>query len=151
MRENTLDEVSGDIASFLRTAYQGMVKSEKFRRRSGPMNPRVMVLRMLAADSGMTISSIGDKLNISRPNMTAIIGSLIKDGLVRRTPDKEDRRKVHVSITEKGRRFSDRLSSTVKEAIKERLASMDERELSGLHDAMKKVRELYPEGKNEEG
>ncbi len=150
MRDDTLDEASGDIALFLRTAYRSVLISDKFDRSVSPLNPKVMVLRMLSASNDMTISDIGEKLSISRPNMTAILGSLHKEGLVRRIPDKDDRRKIHISITEKGKRVAGKVTSIVKDIIKERLSSLDNRELTGLHDAMQKVKRLFPEVKNEE-
>jgi MarR family 2-MHQ and catechol resistance regulon transcriptional repressor len=48
---------------------------------------------------------LGDKLLSSKPNISAIISNLQRDGLVRRQREAEDRRSVRVHLTPKGGRL----------------------------------------------
>ena len=47
-----------------------------------------------------TVSRIADLLNISRPGVTLKVNELIKQGLVTKTPDPDDRRKNYLTINE---------------------------------------------------
>ena len=48
---------------------------------------------------------LGDKLLSSRPNMSAVIGNLERDGLVKRERDARDRRLQQVHLSAKGRKL----------------------------------------------
>ena len=47
-----------------------------------------------------TVSRIADLLNISRPGVTLKVNVLIKQGLVTKTPDPDDRRKNYLTVNE---------------------------------------------------
>ena len=47
-----------------------------------------------------TVSRIADLLNISRPGVTLKVNELIKQGLVTKTPDPNDRRKNYLTVNE---------------------------------------------------
>lgn len=51
-----------------------------------------------------TVSEIEDVLKISKSSLSLTIGKLVEDGYLRKESyeDKEDKRKVHIYITEKG-------------------------------------------------
>jgi DNA-binding MarR family transcriptional regulator len=52
--------------------------------------------------AGINVSKISDLLNVASPTITQHINSLETQGLVERAMDKEDRRVVRVSLTDKG-------------------------------------------------
>lgn len=67
-----------------------------------------------------TLTELSDASGMSRPNVTSSIKSLVKLGLVKRTDDPNDRRKVLVSLTDQGKQFcehilhaSDRVHSVI--------------------------------------
>ena len=47
-----------------------------------------------------TASQIADMLHISRPGVTSKINELIRQGLVKKTPDPDDKRKNYLSVDE---------------------------------------------------
>ena len=65
------------------------------------------VLRVLELSGGeMRPSELAEVTLRSTGGMTQIIDRLVADGLVGRTPDSVDRRKVVVALTPKGRRLT---------------------------------------------
>lgn len=54
-------------------------------------------------------STIADRMIVTRPTMTGILGSLERRGLIRRLPHPEDRRMVLIDITPEGRARVERL------------------------------------------
>lgn len=76
------------------------------------------------AEEQLSPSEIGDRLFVTRGNMTGLIESLVTDGLVRRVRRPNDRRAHDIALTERGR-------AIVEEYFPHHLAGLD-RLMSGL-------------------
>jgi DNA-binding MarR family transcriptional regulator len=100
------------------------------------------LLRHLAMEGPPHRSSPGrlaKREGLSSGAMTNRLDQLEKAGLVRRLPDQEDRRALHVELTDKGHKlWADSISA---QASKEaRLAAaLDDRELAQLNKLLRKV------------
>ncbi len=68
----------------------------------------LLALRRLGAPYTAQPSELAEQLGLSRGALSSRLGPLEDDGLVRRTTDPDDRRKVHVTLTAAGRRAFDR-------------------------------------------
>ncbi len=66
-------------------------------------------LRELWEEDGLTQGDLSARAGMTAPTTVVAIRRMVKDGLVVRTPDREDRRKVRIHLTEKGRKIRDRL------------------------------------------
>ena len=62
----------------------------------------LLALRRLGAPYTASPSDLADHLGLSRGALSARLGPLEDDGLVTRTVDKDDRRRVHVRLTAAG-------------------------------------------------
>jgi DNA-binding MarR family transcriptional regulator len=63
----------------------------------------VMVALWAAAEDGLTVGGIGDRLFLDSSTLTPLIKRLEAAGLVRRARCPEDERQVRVSLTERGK------------------------------------------------
>lgn len=100
------------------------------------------VLRQLAMEGPPYRSSPGQlaqRDGLSSGAMTNRLDQLEKAGLVKRLPDLEDRRALHVELTDKGHKlWADSISAQAnKEAAL--AAALDERELAQLNKLLRKV------------
>jgi DNA-binding MarR family transcriptional regulator len=95
-----------------------------------------LVLSMLADSRGaLTPGVIRDGLLVKGPTVTGLIDNLAAAGLVRRTQDPQDRRRVLVELTQKGLRLASRFRPAVHAAQRPWLECLDEpdrRRLIGL-------------------
>ena len=66
-------------------------------------------LRELWEEDGLTQSDLSARAGMTAPTTVVAIRRMVKDDLVIRKPDKKDRRKVRIHLTDKGRRFRDEL------------------------------------------
>jgi DNA-binding MarR family transcriptional regulator len=82
----------------------------------------LLALRRLGAPYTASPSDLADHLGLSRGALSARLGPLEEAGLVTRTLDRDDRRRVHVRLTAAGRRAFDRHA---------RLEGRDEADLLG--------------------
>ena len=63
------------------------------------------VLCVLMDTQGLTITDISRQLNISKQQMTNIIGKLVSAGYVSKEPDPVDRRRLVITISRKGKKL----------------------------------------------
>jgi DNA-binding MarR family transcriptional regulator len=59
-------------------------------------------LRFIQEHGAPTMSDIADYLKIAPPSATALMNPFVKEGLIERTEDPEDRRRVRLSLSKKG-------------------------------------------------
>lgn len=69
-----------------------------------------------------TINELANFLELSQPNMTYKVSSLVKKGYVRKVPSKLDKRKVYLEVTEKFYKYYNMKNEYVEEVLR-RLAT----------------------------
>jgi MarR family transcriptional regulator, multiple antibiotic resistance protein MarR len=75
-------------------------------RRKGPSDFSVLhfhILGVLLHSGTLSVSEIGKRLHVSKPNMTPLIERLVQEGMVIRNPEPKDRRVIKIALTKKGR------------------------------------------------
>lgn len=77
-------------------------------------------LLILLSDSSEAASALADKLTVSRPSVTGVVDGLVSRGLVQRTADPADRRRVSHSLTGEGHR----MLAAADDAVHDRLAGI---------------------------
>jgi len=65
-------------------------------------DPNIPRMEHLKNDRGFLASEIAESLGVSRPNITVLVNSLIKKGLVEQGSDPDDRRRKRLHLTAKG-------------------------------------------------
>lgn len=107
----------------------------------------ITVMKSIAihSDKGETIQigDISDSFGISRPAASQLVGRLERKGLLMRKWSKEDRRKVLVEMTDKGREVVMSLLDNLRLAVSEALKLMDEKSV----DSLLSVLEMYVDAK----
>lgn len=103
-----------------------------------PMRPQYWVLGCLMKGP-CTMSALGRRLQRSKPNMTAIVRRMLREGKVTAKRDAKDRRKVLIGITPKGRAFMKDLRKKFGPMVKGRLSVLTARELGSLDRSLKVV------------
>ena len=83
-----------------------MAMRERFKRSMGGTSfPRMIVLRCLFGRTDSSMKDLAQCLGVAPPSATAMIDTLVADGLVARGPDPHDRRGVRLRLTPKGRKL----------------------------------------------
>jgi len=98
------------------------------------------VLSALRRQGGPFLLAATELANAARLTsgaMTNRIDRLEQQGLVRRVPDRKDRRRVLVQLTAKGRKLVDRATSARFEAATAALASLDRKQRRQLADLLR--------------
>lgn len=80
---------------------------EAFSQMTEFLQGELYLLRFLVTNSDEEFgpSELSKRINISRPRITTTISALKKKKLVVTEPDKDDRRRLKIKATEKGKKF----------------------------------------------
>lgn len=98
------------IGYLLRDCYRSFAKAlEAQIKPHGILAGQWYFLRELWDEDGLTQGTLSSRVGMRAPTAVVAVRRMVKDGLVVRTPDKQDRRKVRIYLTAKGRNYRDEL------------------------------------------
>lgn len=98
---------SDPIRDLRRITSAFMAMQRKAFTAQGPSaDTRALILTELLPASGLSISDIAGRIGSDRPWVSQVVEQLRKEGLLERTQDEEDRRRVRVRLTPQGRRLA---------------------------------------------
>jgi DNA-binding MarR family transcriptional regulator len=89
------------------------------------------ILDLLAEEGALTMQQLARRMFKSVSTMTRVVAQLVRRGYVKRRPDPDDRRVVHVAITPQGKAIVAAVQRDLLESQKAILASIPEREWPG--------------------
>jgi DNA-binding MarR family transcriptional regulator len=101
------------------------------------------IITLLREAGTLHAAEIGERLQIARAQMTRLLDKLVDSGIVKRKVNKTDRRITDIILTTKGRAFLEDSDTKIKEAIKETLSCLDEKELQELSDSLNTLRNIF--------
>ncbi|MEW7292569.1 MarR family winged helix-turn-helix transcriptional regulator [Aquimarina sp. 2304DJ70-9] len=100
------------------------------------------VLRILQGQKGnpANLSTIQERMVSKMSNTTRLVDKLINKGYVKRITCKSNRRKVEISITEKGRNFLEKVSPIMTDFENRVTKNLSEDDLTHLNELLNKLR-----------
>jgi DNA-binding MarR family transcriptional regulator len=112
------------------------------KRTEGISSSQYNILRILrgARPTPIKITDIADRMIHRDPDVTRLVDRLVKQGLVRRERDTEDRRVVLVEITGAGLALLARLDGPVVDQTKSVMAGLNQQQLRTLDTLLNEVR-----------
>ena len=137
MDEKTLDQTAEHLLTLLFFHHKQLLKSHDVV--SGVQEAQFRILGLLIKEGTRSMSALGNRLFISRPYMTNLVDTLIKDGYVERNPDMKDRRVINITITERGIRQMENARYLYKERVKSIISNLDLQDLTTLCSSSEKV------------
>lgn len=99
------------------------------------------VLYELGRHSGIQSSKLVEELDLDPGYLSRLLKSFERQGLVKRSTSRSDRRVIHLTLTDKGRREFDRLDARSRVEIGQMLAGMSEPRQQQLVHSMAAIRE----------
>jgi DNA-binding MarR family transcriptional regulator len=108
-------------------------------------------LRQLWVEEGITQRELSRRVAMREPTTVTALNTMEKAGLVRRSPSKEDRRKVHIYLTPKARRLRDTLLRCVADVNALAAAGIEEKDIEILRRVLLRMSENLAEGENTNG
>jgi DNA-binding MarR family transcriptional regulator len=98
------------IGYLVRYAHRAFVKTLAVELgRFGILTGQWSVLRVLWQQEGLSQVELAERLRVEKASLTAMLDGMEKAGVIARTRNRDDRRKVNIRLTAKGRALKARL------------------------------------------
>jgi len=125
------------IGYLTRLAFRSFSRAlEKRTLPEGVSSGQWRFLRVLWNEEGLTQRELSRRVRMKEPTTVTALKSLQRSGFVDRRPSKEDRRKVHVHLTAKGRNLKKKLLPHVAEVNEIATRGVAPAELESLRRSM---------------
>ena len=100
----------------------------------------ILLLSIHEAD-GMALIELGKNMMVSRANMTTLIDRMIKENLVEKRKNADDKRSIKAHLTPKGRQLFDEIKDLHMEFSQRMTKALTEEERATLNSILKKLQE----------
>lgn len=94
------------------------------------------VLMVVLTEEAVSITEISHILKISKQQMTTVIDKLVKNGLVQKQADINDRRRFVITLTPAGKQIIDDQNEIVRKRFKDRIQHLSSTEKAKLGDSI---------------
>ena len=113
-------------------------KQNTFFKPFGISPQQFNILRILrGAGEAIKVQTIKERMLERAPNATRLMDKLYDKGLINRLPCPDDRRVVHIEITDKGLKLLSLIDKSFKEDLLENLSTKEAKQLSDLLDKIR--------------
>jgi DNA-binding MarR family transcriptional regulator len=136
----------GELAAQLRHGVGRLAR--RLRREGsapGASQPQLSALTTIERHSTMTMGALATHEQVQPPTMTAIVASLLAEGLVTRTPDPLDRRIAWLVVTPEGRKLLSRRRRNMDAFLVGRLRALPPEDVATLERAADIIADLTEE------
>jgi DNA-binding MarR family transcriptional regulator len=98
----------------------------------GLTGPQLTVIKILEDLGDLSLSSLSGRIKANNSTVTGIIDRMVREGLVERLRSEEDRRIVHIRLTDKGRELADRIEVEPMQIFRRALQSLPRTDVEHL-------------------
>ncbi len=140
----TLDNIIDDLFYVLPVIHKKLLKLDPSGLPVGLNLTRLQIgiLMVIREDGSLPISEIAARLQVSRPQMTLLIDSLARAGLVEKKPGRLDRRTIGVALTAEGQSGVALCEKYLKDSIKAKLGFLGASDQADLAASLAKLKEI---------
>ncbi len=114
---------------------------------SEKMRGAPMILHYIKThDGAVSPSEISRQMGTSTARITAVLGNLEKKGLIVRSMDESDRRKIRITLTEKGQQHVQKMEQDIVAAVQNLVEYLGEEDARSAIHLMERLQGWQPEG-----
>lgn len=118
------------------------MRSKQLARESGLTPPQFLILNAIDQLGAVAISQVAQDVNLTQATVTSIIDRLENKGLVRRLRSEKDKRVVHATLTEEGKRTLDAAPTLLQNQFLEKFNNLEDWEQTYIISALQRVASL---------
>jgi DNA-binding MarR family transcriptional regulator len=113
--------------------------TKEVARRADLTGPQLTVLKVLEGLGDLSLSELSERIRAQNSTVTGIIDRMEREGLVVRARSTEDRRVVHIQLTDKGARIAREIAVEPMEVFRSALESLSAGEMRDLLRILTKI------------
>jgi MarR family transcriptional regulator, organic hydroperoxide resistance regulator len=136
-------EIKPEVNAILEAAVYLYTESRRVTkevaRRAELTGPQLTVLKMLEGVGDLSLSELSERIRAQNSTVTGIIDRMEREGLVIRARSTEDRRVVHIRLTDKGAKIAREIAVPPMEIFRNALECLSATEMRDLLRILTKV------------
>lgn len=144
--EVLLSDISFVVHSLTRKAY---AKIDEYLKEFGLVRTHASILRLLKIQPVLSMSELGEKLQVTKQNITQLIDKLEKLGYVERSSAPTDRRVILIKLSDSGNTFVDTYLIKLHDYFSTIFSQLTLDDLVLFKSSIKVLKELLPKLKEE--
>jgi len=145
-RKDILEQAAIDLLSVpplvFRQIRRKLIRSTLAGLDAGITLHHVEIIRLLEKEGDLHVAEIGDKLQIARAQMTALVEKLVTLNLVERRTDAADRRITILTLSDYGRAVWREHRAGLIKAMREAMEHLSDEELQDLSQTLRRLQEM---------
>jgi len=139
MGSHTSDDTTR-VVTALRSLVQALrAGAGEAERKAGLSSAQLFVLSKLADGPAPSVNALARRVHAHQSSVSVVVDLLVRRGLVRRTPDPEDRRRRLIGLTAMGRARLRKAPRTVQSQLVAAIAALPRGTRRTLSDALDEV------------
>ena len=136
-RQEILKELFEDIAAMRRLLFA--MHGGKIHDNGKVTKAQCGVLFLLKQKEKLAVKEIAANFGMTSSAATQLTNGLFKDKLIARAHDPDDRRKVCIAMTAKGKKFLEKITKAHMESFARAFSALNDRELAQMMKLQKKM------------
>jgi DNA-binding MarR family transcriptional regulator len=105
----------------------------------GVTGPQRLVIRIVGRIPGISPGDLAGILHVHPSTLTGVLTRLVAHGLLARRGDSRDRRRMILTLTEKGREINRSTAGTVEAGVRRMISSMPEADLAASERVLRRL------------
>ena len=93
------------------------------------------------APKGLTMGELSSRLMVTNGNVTGLTDALVREGLVSRAPEPDDRRSLRIRLTSAGKQFFDAMTPVHERWIDRLMAGLTRAEMAHLLELLGRLKQ----------
>lgn len=143
-----LDECSRELLTAVPSVMRFIRQQMRLHRQAELTVPQFRTLIFLSHHDGITLSKLAEHLGLSTPAVSRMVETLVKRGLTLRKGGTDDRRRIQLSLTAKGKKVFETAHGATQIAVAQTLRTVPNKELPRISWALRVLSDLFaPENK----
>ncbi len=135
----TYDQVLVSLRQIIRAID---LHSKKLERESGITGPQLLVMQQIGTKAEMTSGVIAREVSLSQATVTSIIDRLERKELLKRVRSDTDKRKVIISLTEKGVQSLEGAPALMQESFVDAFNQLEDWEQSLILSSLQRLSDM---------
>ncbi len=140
---NTLEECAREVLEVAPSIMRN-IRQEMRRHRSADLSvPQFRTLMFIRGNPGTSLSDVADHLGLRLPSTSKLVDLLVGRNMISRLSSNGDRRKVELSLTERGESVLETARAGTLEHMAELLSTLNDHEIGNVIQAMQALRPIF--------
>jgi DNA-binding MarR family transcriptional regulator len=143
--EGTLDDCARDVLDVIPLVMR-VIRTQLRKHGTQLLSvPQFRTLLFISRNKGASLSEVADHIGLTLPSMSALVDGLVNRNFVVRRTRQEDRRRMDLTLTERGETTLQSARKGTQEYLKEHFSPLSDAERGTLVRGMEILRQVFSE------